>query len=820
MTTRKVDCQIISTSGETIFEKKDFEVPEGWSDTAAIIAASKYATNSENSAIDIIDRIANQITDWGIEQGYFSDDLPVKFQNDLKDILVNQRACFNSPVMFNIGVPENSNQASACFILPVEDNMEDILAHNVKSGMIFKSGSGVGINVSKLRAKGELLTNKGTSSGPISFMKMWDACAGSVRSGGKTRRSAVLICMDVNHPDIMEFIECKQHEEKKAKILIANGTDPEEAYQTVFFQNANHSVRVTDEFMRAVEADRDWELKPRKPGPSKTVKAKDILHKIAEIAWETGDPGIQFHDRMNVDNPVPLMGEIRSSNPCGEFCSVDNGACNLASLNLVKYHRDNDGFDWELFKYDIDTMVTAMDILVEAADYPTEEIRKTTLKTRPLGLGFTNLGALLMLTNEPYDSEKARKTASIITRNMTLFAYQRSIELAKQLGSFESFEENVDTITTVAKRLTEDPSHIDDTAYNLAANIESHGLRNSQLTLLAPTGTISFLMDADSTGIEPLFALEATKQLAGGGTMKLIPKCVEEAHSKLIPGGLYPNNPDPRDYQSDICKKITNLPENKQDIFKTANEIHWRDHILMVAACQKHLNGSISKTINMPASATVADVLEAYTLAWREGLKGIAIYRDGCKDMQPLTVTKEEAEDPGEEQWVAFRRRLPATHHSLTHKFSVGGFSGYLTVGLYEDGTPGEVFIRAQKAGSMMSGMLDSFAIAVSFALQYGVPLEALAAKFIGSRFEPAGFTNNEEIRLTTSIMDYIFKWLTARFSEEDDTEEEITDARSSIPPGAPIDASGPPCSECGGMTIRLGGCFYCMTCNQSTGCS
>jgi ribonucleoside-diphosphate reductase alpha chain len=625
--------------------------------------------------------------------------------------------------------------------------------------------------------------------------------------------------MDVDHPDIMDFIECKWHEEQKAKALIAAGISPEEAYHTVFFQNTNHSIRVTDKFMRQVADPKDhvgWTIVNRGDG-NKTVYggyAPKILRRTAEIAWETGDPGIQFHDRMNIDNPVPSLGEIIATNPCSEFSAVDNSSCNLASLNLVKYW-DGELFDFLTFTDDIKVLITAMDILVEAADYPTPEIREMTVKTRPLGLGFTNLGALLMLKGLSYDSPEAREFAALIAKRMTVSAYACSAKLAGQLGSFEAFKDNKDTCIDIAMRLTE--GGLDDTPAIVRENIKHWGLRNSQLTLLAPTGTISFMMDCDTTGIEPLFALKSMKTLAGGGQITLIPACAKEKLTELQGKGPIQ---DASNAGMTLDIALDDLDTDQKAIFKTANEIHWKDHILMMAACQKHLNGAISKTINMPADCTVEDIEEAYKMAWQEELKSIAIYRDGCKDIQPLqaVVEEPEEEDDDEPGWSPMRRKLPSTRQSLTHEFNIAGFEGYFTVGLYEDGEPGELFINMQKQGSTISGLMDSFAILFSFALQYGVPLTKLVSKFKGTNFIPAGITDNEDIPIAKSIMDYIFRWFEMMFlddEEEDDGPISIAPAPQKV-----IDASGPPCVECGSITIRAGACYLCPNCGATTGCS
>jgi len=838
--TRKTDVRITDSEDNVIFEKKQFEVPVDWSDRAATIVASKYATDDENSVIDIINRVVDQITEWGHEQGYFgTDPLSVqvlsgekytkdgrsttlsdeahKFSKDLKDILVNQRAAFNSPVWFNIGIETNPNQASACFILPVEDTMDSILNHTVVEGNIFKGGSGAGMNVSKLRAKGEKLSNKGEASGPVSFMRGWDSFAGIIKSGGKVRRAAKLVCMDVDHPDIMEFIECKYYEEKKAKALVAAGISPEEAYSTVAFQNTNHSIRVTDKFMKLTKADNfTWELINRgnRKQPIFTTAA-DILHRTAEIAWETGDPGIQFDDRMNKDNPVPSLGRIESTNPCSEFSAINLSACNLASLNLTKYLTTETGsmpfnnIDWELFNSDIKILITAMDILIEAADYPTEGIRETTIRTRPLGLGFTNLGALLMLMGLPYNSKEGRELAGQISQEMTRYAYQQSIQLAKKLGSFADFNNNKETNLRIIEKLTKNSAPV--------SECDQDGLRNSQLTLLAPCGTISFMMDADTTGIEPLFALKSTKTLAGGGTMEIAAECIKKAIEQF--GG----------YISDdtIKETIDSLSIEQRDVFRTANEIHWKDHILMMAACQQHLNGAISKTINMPNDCTVEDIEQAYMFAWENGIKALAVYRDGSKQFQPLVAQTDEedldnAEDNTEDKWTAYRKKLPETRQSITHKFDIQGLKGYITCGMYESGELGEIFVRTQKQGTTIQGLMDGFATSISLGLQYGVPLETLAEKFIGSKFEPAGFTKNEDIRIAHSIIDYIFRWIRLQFIDSDEDDEILTTKSEAVDTETneiPMNFDGPPCSKCQTITSRVGTCFLCPSCGTQDGC-
>lgn len=795
MKTRRTDVRITEPSGEIIFEKKNVEVPKDWSDRAATIAASKYLSYSEDSVLTLVGRVARQIMLWGQEQGYFeSEEESHEFMHSLEDILLNQRAAFGSPVWFNVGVAENDNQVSACFIYNVNDDMVDILEHAKREGMTFKNGSGAGVNVSHLRAKGEPLSNRGIASGPISFMKIWDQVAGSIKSGGKTRRSAKMVVMNIDHPDIEEFIDCKLLEENKAKILIKAGVPYEEAYATVSFQNANHSIMITDAFMEAVKNNKDWNLYNRGDGQiRKTVNARELFEKIARVAWATGDPGLQFYDRINKDNPVPSLGNIECSNPCAEHVAINGSACNLASLNLVKYLTPDNQFNTTMFKEDIRTIIVAQDIMIDPADYPTELSKEVAMSTRPLGLGFANLGAYLMRLGYPYDSPGAREEAAMITLVMTTAAYKASIELAQKIGAYSAYEDNKEINLALLDRLTDDETLVD------LASI--HGIRNSQVTLLAPTGTISFLMDCETTGIEPLYALTAYKKLAGGGVIEMTPDCVK------IGEGFF--NPD---------------------VLKTANDISPEDHIRMMAVCQNFLNGAISKTVNMSSDATVDDVMDAYFFAWETGLKSIAIYRDGCKAMQPLTAKKdnllatsaiEEVTEADEERWAAYRRKLPETRQSMTHKFNVSGLEGYLTCSTYDSGDLGEIFIRTQKQGTTIQGLMDGMATAVSLGLQYGVPLETFVDKFVGSKFEPAGFTQNEDIRIAHSIMDYIFRWLQMNFLDDED-EQFINESEE---PGtnmirAKISFDGPPCPKCMTITGRSGTCYVCPQCGETTGCS
>jgi len=828
---RGVDVEIKNDdTGEVIFEREGFEVPKDWDDLSAKIVANKYAMDYEDSVLDIFTRIINQLTEWGKKQGYFtgntgySEDqpLPETFARNLADILVNQRALFNSPVLFNLGVPENSSTASACFILPVEDNMQSILEQTIVEGMIFKAGSGAGRNVSTLRGKGELLSNKGSASGPCSFNKGWDAFAGAIKSGGRSRRSARLICLDVDHPDIMEFIECKTKEERKARILIKAGIPKKEAMATVAYQNGNHSIRVDDEFMRCVEADFDWRTINRGDGKvNKAYKARDIFRKIAECAHDTGDPGIQFKDRINIDNPVPHMGEIRSSNPCSEYFAIDNSSCNLASLNLVKYYNnDTDDFNFADMEKDIKILITAMDIIVDNADYPTAEIADITSRTRPLGLGFANLGALLMLKCLPYKSQKARDFASDIMRSITYYAYLQSIELAKKLGSYQELDKDV--AKEIAQRIVSGMG-----GKKLSGLIDKYGLRNSQLTLLAPTGTTALVMGCgDSTGIEPLFALESVKTMSDGSVVKIIPKCVEEAVKNLNKKYNYTHSDESfksEDFINEIIEDIQTSEDSEQGIFDTANDIPWKAHIDMVAAVQPCLSSGISKTINMPNDCTIEDFEEAYMYAWKQGLKCVSAYRDGSKAMQPLTAKSKDKKEISKPSGPpkAVRHELPMTRPAKIHKFDIGGMEGYLIPGIYEDGSLGELFIKVSNQGSTIDGLLDAFVTSLSFNLQHGVPLRKLVDKLKNSRFDPAGWTTNSQVPVCTSVIDYIAKWLEKEFLE--DSFKVIESSEFEHPSSEleePLVYDGNICTICGGLTQQSGVCRVCTSCGTTTGCS
>jgi ribonucleoside-diphosphate reductase alpha chain len=811
--TRRLDIEL---NGKLI--KKDFEVPEFWNDTSALIMAEKYATNEENSALSVIDRVTNRITEWGIKDSYFNKEkektgleVADKFLFNLKDILINQRAAFNSPVWFNVGVKNQPEQISACFLGDIEDTMEDILDHVKRAGMIFKSGSGIGLNISKLRAKGEVLSNKGKSSGPLSFMRMWDRSAASIKSGGKNRRSAVFLGLNADHPDIEEFVHCKSKEEDKARLLISQGISTEEAYATVDFQNANHSVILTDEFLEVVTQNKDWNLINRgNKETSKTLKAKDLFNQITTQAHKTGDPGVVFINEANRHNSLANRGNILSCNVCGEVFLPPWGACNLCSLNLVKYLNSDYSINYLKLSSDIDILITAMDIMIDNAYYPTEKFKKEAIETRPLGLGITNLGAYLIYKGVAYNSEEGRQAAVEIMGEISHCAIKSSINLAKKVSPFLAFNENKKPCINHYRYILR---HITSNTENILNEIEEFGIRNSNLTCLPPTGTVALLLGADSYGIEPIFALNAIKKLSGGGELHLVPECVskklEELEGAPLDHSYFSENPE--NYLSYVTNK---------EIFLVANEIDWRDHIKMVAALQQVICMAASKTINMPNSATVEDVKEAYMMAWKLGLKGITIYRDGSKGQQPLTdATKTKKPEVEEElKWMAVRKKLDTTCESIRHRFNIGGFEGYFHIGLYDDGSPGEIFIQASKNGSSLQGSLDSYATLFSLSLQYGVPLEKLIEKFKNQQFEPRGFTDNENIRSCTSIVDYLARWLEQEFIDQ---EEEIPTS-SVAPPltSNKMSLDGPPCPECGSLTVRVGTCHTCVTCGATTGCS
>ena len=886
---------ITGEGGAVIFEQKDVEVPKSWSMLATNVVASKYfrgamgSPQRERSVRQLVGRVVRTIGAWGRKDGYFgTEDDAQTFEAELAHLIYRQKMSFNSPVWFNVGVEEHP-QCSACFINSVADSMDSILKLAHTEGMLFKYGSGTGSNLSKIRSSKELLSGGGEASGPVSFMRGFDAFAGVIKSGGKTRRAAKMVILDADHPDVMEFATCKAEEEKKAWALIDAGYDGGfnvrgGAYDSVFFQNANHSVRVTDAFMRAVIEDREWNLTARTDGaPLEKLRARDLMKAMTEAAWACGDPGMQFDTTVNAWHTCPNTDRINASNPCSEYMFLDDSACNLASLNLMHFRSIDGGFDAESFKRAVDLTILAQEILVSNSKYPTKAIEKNSHDYRPLGLGYANLGAYLMASGLPYDSDRGRACAAAITALMTGEAYAMSARIAERVGPFEGFAKNRDPFLGVIRKHGAAVERIDHTlveknllssardAWSAALHLGTeHGYRNAQATVLAPTGTIGFMMDCDTTGIEPDIALVKYKKLVGGGVLKIVNNTVPLALQKLgysaqeISGILE---------HIDEAETIEGAPALEADdvpvfdcAFKAQNgtrSIHYMGHIRMMGAVQPFLSGAISKTVNMPNTATTADIENAYVESWKLGLKAVAIYRDGCKRSQPLNAGKaakadQKAVDPEEEARLA-RRRLPDERRSITHKFSIGGHEGYMTVGMYDDGSPGEIFVTMAKEGSVVSGLMDSFATAISMSLQYGVPLKVLCDKFSHTRFEPSGFTGNPDIPIAKSISDYIFRWLALKFLPSEDGAT-LSSAAPALTPGtapkagatakeavvetarleaAPLetrngeskngsssgvtfvrDTDAPPCPTCGSITVRNGACYKCVNCGSTTGCS
>ncbi len=847
--------------GQPVFEQHGIEVPTSWSQTATNIVASKYfrgalgSPQRERSVKDLISRVVDQIRAWAEEQGYFATRADLEaFSDELTHLLVNQKAAFNSPVWFNVGI-EKRPQASACFINAVDDTMDSILTLAKTEGMLFKFGSGTGSNLSGIRSAKEPLAGGGTASGPVSFMRGYDAFAGVLKSGGKTRRAAKMVILNADHPDIVEFVNSKAEEERKAWALIDAGYDGAfnvkgGAYDSVFFQNANHSVRVTDEFMRAVEADRDWTTKFVRGGePCETLPARDLMKLMAEAAWQCGDPGMQFDTTINDWHTCPNTDRINASNPCSEYMFLDDTACNLASLNLMKFRRDDGEFDTEAFKVACRTLITAQEILVDNASYPTPAIERNSHDYRPLGLGYANLGVLLMDRGAPYDSDAGRAYAAAITALMHGEAYAQSARVASATGPFTGYAKNAEPMlrvidkhrqhahmldsTLVPRELLQSAQTVWDEAYTLGVQ---HGYRNSQVTVLAPTGTIGFMMDCDTTGIEPDIALVKYKKLVGGGVLKIVNQSVPGVLKKL---GYSAGQTEEILRYIDEKEMIEGTPHLKDAhlpvfdcAFPPANgkrSIQYMGHIKMMAAVQPFLSGAISKTVNMPTNATPEEIANAYIESWRMGLKAVAVYRDGCKRSQPLSTGKEElkAEALASPEARPARRKLPDERRSITHKFSIAGHEGYITVGMYEDGTPGEIFLVMAKEGSTISGLMDAFATSISIALQYGVPLEALVEKFSHVRFEPSGFTKNPEIPFAKSITDYIFRWLASKFLSPEAAQAmgvqmDAAKREASAASGAAFrnQLDAPSCHVCGSIMIRNGSCYRCGNCGSTSGCS
>ena len=873
--------------GATIFRQEDVEVPKTWSQTATNIVASKYfhgkmgTPDRESSVRQLISRVAHTIVRWGEQGGYFADAASRDaFRDELTHLLVEQKMAFNSPVWFNVGV-QPKPQCSACFINSVKDDMGSIMDLAKTEGMLFKWGSGTGTNFSTLRGSKETLSGGGIASGPVSFMKGFDAFAGVIKSGGKTRRAAKMVILNIDHPDIVEFIECKTKEERKAHVLIEQGYDSSidgDAYSSIFFQNANHSVRVTDEFMRAVEEDKDWWTKNVHDGqPVEKLRARELMMKIADSTWHCGDPGMQYDTTVNRWHTSKSTARINASNPCSEYMFLDDTACNLASLNLMKFVTTSGQFDVPAFQHAVDLTITAQEILVDNASYPTPKIAENSHNFRPLGLGYANLGALLMSMARPYDSPEGRDMAGAVTALMCGEAYAQSSRIAERMGAFPGYEVNREPMLEVIRMHREamrgiQPEHVPAELFLAARESwdtaldhgEKFGFKNAQLTVLAPTGTIGFMMDCDTTGIEPDLALVKYKKLVGGGLIKIVNNTVPQALMKL---GYTPEQSSEIVSYIDKNGKIEGAPYLKAEhlpVFDCSlapqgggRSISWTGHVKMMAAAQPFLSGAISKTINMPEQSTVEEIMNAYIESWRLGLKAVAIYRDNSKRSQPLSAAKDTkkedrkteaalgAAEPMQRELFqrAQREKMPYERASVTHKFSVSGHEGYITVGMYDDGRPGEVFIKMAKEGSTLSGVMDGLALTISLGLQYGVPLKVFVDKLLNTRFEPSGITANPNIRFVSSVLDYIARWLGGRFISSDylklsggGTHAEsaapvvpapvMVSALASPPAAAvatrPSNAyeGAPTCSECGMLMVPNGACYKCENCGSTSGCS
>jgi len=887
---------ITGEKGQVIFEQKEVEVPRAWSQLAINVVAQKYFRGSqgsperETSVRQIIDRVVETLAGWGREGGYFaSEEDAENWSEELRYLLVTQQASFNSPVWFNIGVPGRQQQGSACFINSVQDSMESILELVKTEGMLFKFGSGTGTNLSVLRSSREQLSGGGTASGPVSFMKGYDSFAGSIKSGGTTRRAAKMVILNADHPDILDFIRCKAEEEKKAWALIEAGYNvgfnvTGGAYDSVQFQNANNSVRVSDEFMQAVADDKNWDTKAVVDGRViDSYKARDLWKEIADAAWICGDPGLQFDTTIQDWNVVPNTGRINATNPCAEFVFLDDTACNLLSLNLMKFQTEDGKFDVERYRHAIDICFTGQEILVSNASYPTPAIGKNSEALRPLGLGYANLGALLMSMGLAYDSEEGGRFAGALTAIMTGRAFAQSARMAQVKGPFSEFAKNREPMLRVmekhrqaAHQLSTSPESAEvvdaaretwDEAVKLG---RAHGYRNAQATVLAPTGTIGLMMDCDTTGIEPDLALVKYKKLVGGGLLKIVNTTVPAALRKLGYDEVKVKEIVEYIDENDTIEGAPHLVDDHLKVFDCAfkpvngaRSIAPMGHVRMMAAVQPFISGSMSKTVNLPTEATVEDIQQTYMESWKLGLKCIAIYRDGCKRSQPLSTSmdKEKKEKAPQIEYRALRRKLPDERKAVTHKFDIQGHEGYLTVGLFDDGTPGELFVTMAKEGSTISGLMDAFATQTSYALQFGVPLKFMVDKFSHMRFEPSGFTKNKEIPIAKSIVDYIFRWMASHFlplEEQDEAGIIRRDPAPADPASTPtpnrvadnarpvasqtelkviahpttngngggipkitfINTDAPACPDCGAITVRSGSCYKCLNCGATTGCS
>jgi ribonucleoside-diphosphate reductase alpha chain len=857
-----------------VFEQKGVEFPKFWSQTATNIVAQKYfrgrmsSPERESSVKQMIGRVVDTIGYWGWEGGYFEDEEQAEtFEAELKAILVNQLASFNSPVWFNVGFEERP-QSSACFILSIDDSMDSILDWIRREGIIFRGGSGSGVNLSTLRSSKEQLSKGGYASGPVSFMRGADASAGTIKSGGKTRRAAKMVVLDVDHPDVEEFIWCKAHEEEKARVLESAGYDmslDSPDWASIQYQNANNSIRVSDAFMEAVEANDDWNLTARTDGSViQTLPARELLHQAAEAAWRCADPGVQYDTTINSWHTLPNTGRINASNPCSEYMSIDDSACNLASINLMKFRREDGDLDVEAFEHTVDTVFLAQEIIVGYSSYPTPEIGQNAKAYRQLGLGYANLGALLMSRGLPYDSDEGRAFAAAVTALMTGRAYRKSAEIAGRMGPFAGYQPNAGAMIGVIAKHRAAVGNIEhahavpddllsaarkswDDALDLG---EVSGYRNAQATVLAPTGTISFMMDCDTTGVEPDFSLVKMKKLVGGGDLTIVNKTVPMALDRM---GYAPEERDQVVAFIDDRNTVVGAPFLKTEhypVFDCAigeRAIHYMGHVKMMGAVQPFISGAISKTVNLPEETSVDEVAGLFTDAWKLGVKAIAIYRDNCKVAQPLSKKSETAAPapaPRED-----RKRLPEDRNEIGRKFRVGDYEGYIHVGLYDDGTPGDIFVDIAKEGTTLAGLMNSFMISVSLGLQYGVPLEVYVSKFAHMRFEPSGLTNDADIRAAKSLVDYIFRWMGKKFLDTDTQQElgilspevrkrlaeahdilegsgssDAVDAGPAPPPGqtALFNAfeDAVECAKCGGRMVRTGSCYTCRDCGQNTGCS
>ena len=909
--------RITNEKGSVVFEQTDIETPKSWSQTALNVVAQKYfrgkvgTPEREASMKQLVSRVAVTMANWGRKDGYFATAKDAQaFEDELTHILVNQMAAFNSPVWFNVGVNPHP-QCSACFINSVQDDMRSILHLCTTESMLFKGGSGTGSNLSKLRSSYEYLGgSNGRSSGPVSFMKGLDAFAGIVKSGGKTRRAAKMVILNVDHPDIVQFIECKAKEERKAWTLVDAGYDSSmdgDAYGTIYFQNANNSVRVTDEFMRAVEIDGEWVTREVTTGkPSVAFKARELMHKMAESAWQCGDPGVQYDTTINTWHTSKNTDRINASNPCSEYMFLDDTACNLSSLNLMRFRKDVNGvmeFDVEAFSHAARVMITAMEIAVGNSSYPTPAIEQNSHEFRPLGIGYANLGALLMSRGVAYDSDEGRNIAAAIMSLLSGVTYEQSARIAEKIGPFAGFEANREPCMDVMRmhrKATYDmpvagtPADLIAAARTAWDSVialgDSVGVRNAQISVLAPTGTIAFIMDCDTTGIEPDIALVKYKWLVGGGMLKMVNGTVPEALERLGYGEEDRKAILAHIDATDTIEGASRLKPDHLSVFDCAfkakngtRSIHYMGHVRMMAAVQPFISGAISKTVNMPNESTAEEIERVYMEGWKMGLKAIAIYRDGSKRQQALTTSREKdsAKAHGEEVErrtsnvepegvptvkvapiaenanAPRRRRMPDERRAVTHAFIVGGHKGYITVGLYDDGTPGEVFITMAKEGSVISGLMDVFATTISISLQYGVPLQVLVNKFVHVRFEPSGFTNNPNIRIAKSLVDYIFRWIALKFLTPQEQlavgvnnvslpelptlppTHTVPSTTDSAPDGVlqpdlfdkkdekvtltstfNNTADAPACDTCGSIMVRNAACYKCLNCGSTSGCS